>query len=186
MDCHRSVSQTWLTKLGPKPAHSATSSWLPKPDSVTEKWRSTMFETIRLGLSEAAGLHSSSAELKQAYNDNYVDACERLQNLFDQIVSTDKSGEIKLVASKAQGLAVDIGISRARLDLTLPAPQRPITQAMCAFEDCRERGIHGSERGVVELLVAPGLRKTGDIRGGAMDKSADLLPALVCLSAEAN
>ena len=170
-----------LLDSGQVSAHMDRKPCHPMPDSITEKWRSTMFETLRLGFSEDAGAHAANPQLKQGYDENWTNVCEKLSGVIEQISPVNRSTEIGEIAVEAQSFAMDVGSSRARLELLVP-PRTRVAQTSYAFEDCVERGTNDSLReGVVELVVAPGLRKQGDHRGARMDCHVDLLPALVYL-----
>jgi hypothetical protein len=102
------------------------------------------------------------------------------------VSSQDVQAEIRTIVDRACSLALDFGMQRCRWQVFAPQPGQTISKASTNFKDANDTNPPDLAKGVVQLLISPGLRKTGDGRGGCLDSSSDLCPAVVYLKATSN
>jgi len=128
------------------------------------------------------GKHSSDADIRESYENNILTVCRDLSEALSQVCSHDRQENIRNIVDRACSLALDFGMQRCRLQLF--APQQNDTVSRSYTNTYRDvNGDNGPDlaQGAVQLVVWPGLRKTGDGLGGFLDQSTDLYPAGVYL-----
>jgi len=181
-DCGERFTVTWsqLFQKYQTPSQS-TSEW-PRPDILSEKWRYVSFEPLRARLLANTQRLPADEEIKKSYKSNVSRVSGALQEALSRVSSHDKRAAISDIVDKACSLALDIGIQRCRLQLFSPRPNDTVSRRYPdTYEDVNEDNDTGMTEGTVKLVVWPGLRKTGDGRGGCLERSIDLSPAGVYL-----
>jgi hypothetical protein len=107
-----------------------------------------------------------------------------LSEALSQISFQDRQADIRTIVDKACSLALDFGMQQCRIHVFAARPNDTVSNL--ATESYKAaNGEDNSDRttGIIQFVVSPGLRKTGDGRGGSMDleQSTVLCPAALYL-----
>jgi hypothetical protein len=112
-----------------------------------------------------------------------------LQNIRDEMstvllnLSLERWGEINEISELARQLALEFGIQRSRLHLFAPQLGGEVVRNTKVYEDLNNKTPHSVAKGVVQLIAAPGLARTGDGRGyNFHDDAVELWPAAVYMT----
>jgi regulator of replication initiation timing len=123
----------------------------------------------------------------QAANEELRQSCEaRLDNITEELSEafrkvTRNKFNFENVVEQAHKLALEFGIQRSRLQLFAPQLNEEVPRKTKTYTDVNNGNAHTVDKGVVQLVVAPGLRRTGDGRGYTFHEAIDIWPAAVYL-----
>ena len=97
------------------------------------------------------------------------------------ISSQDRSEAIRNIMEQASTLAFNLGTQRCRLEFFMPQINKKINRDPSTYMDENNQNDVELAGGVIKLIVAPGLRRTGDGRGYSYHEIANICPASVYL-----
>ena len=121
--------------------------------------------------------------IRENYETNVANVFQSLSALFRRVSSQDRQFEIRNIVDKACSAALDWGEQRCRLELFAPGLKHRVSrQSIKTYEDMNGDNGASLAEGIVQLVVSPGLRRTGRVRGDAFDEVLDLCPAAVYLT----
>lgn len=150
----------------------------PQPETLSEKWRSLAVEELRSTLTTRGCMQPFAGDAKKGYEDNVAMVSEDLAKSLSRVCSEDKTMEIRDIVDKACFLALDMGMQRSRLQLFAPRLGDKVSRHYPkTYTEVNPNNEPKATSGTVRLVVRPGLRKTGDGRGGCLDQTTDLCPA---------
>jgi hypothetical protein len=163
----------------------------PDPDPLAEKWRYTTVDRLRLAQSPVTCPHSQQEEIRTSYHDHMSTLTSTLSSLFSfPPVNSNSQGlatRLHELLNQASEFAIHIGLQRCRVRVFLPSTFGPRSQ----LDPDYVKGVYpGSELEMAyaasEFVVAPGLVKEGNSRGGKLQERVPLTKAVVYFNPEDN
>ena len=110
-----------------------------------------------------------------SYEANLWDLKKALSEVISKVSRETKSEEIGEIIEQARGLAFDFGLQRCRLQIFAPQVREEVLVQPGTYRDFNND--HEVASGVVELVVGPGLARTGDGRGHSFRETINIFPA---------
>jgi hypothetical protein len=123
---------------------------------------------------------STDENIRRAFEANLKSLSEKLSCALRK-VSQDEPDSVGLIVDQARNLALEIGAQRCRLQLVRPGVGETVPRNSTTYDDVNNSNEAFIPQGIVQLAVAPGLRRTGDARGYSFSKAIDICPAAVYL-----
>jgi hypothetical protein len=121
--------------------------------------------------------------IRKSYERNVAKIFQSLSVLFSRVSSQDRQAEIRNIVDKACSLALNCGDQRCRLELFAPSLKHKVSrQNLKTYKDMNADNDPSLAEGIVQLVVSPGFRRTGDGHGGSLDEVFDLCPVEVYLT----
>jgi hypothetical protein len=122
-------------------------------------------------------------KIRESYDRNVARVFQSLSAMLSRVSYQDQQTEIRNIIDKACLLALDCGEQRCRLELFAPSLQDKVSrQNINTYKDMNGDNDPSLQEGIVQLVVSPGLRRTGDVRGESLDEVLVLCPAAVYLT----
>jgi hypothetical protein len=121
--------------------------------------------------------------MRTSYERNLEKVSQSLANTLSRFSTQNKPGDIQDIINQARQLAFDIGTQRCRLLLFAPEINQTVSRLSGSYNDVNNGNDVELIKGVVQLVVSPGLRRKGDGRGYVFRESADICAANVYLNA---
>jgi hypothetical protein len=122
--------------------------------------------------------------IRKNYESNVAKIFRSLSTMVSQVSSQDRQADIRSIIDTACSLAFDFGEQRCRLELFAPGLNHKVSrQNVKTYRDMNGDNNPSLEEGIVQLVVSPGLRRTGGGYGSSptLDEVLDLYPAAVYL-----
>ena|SRR2546423_612804 len=121
--------------------------------------------------------------IRKSYERNTAKILQSLSEVVLRVSSQDRQADLRKILDQARYLALDCGEQRCRLEFFAPSVKQKISmQNTKTYKDMNGDNNPSLAEGIVQLVVSPGLRRTGDGRGGSLDEVSDLCPAAVYLT----
>ncbi len=176
--------QTWMLLFG----HNPKLDW-PEPDFLVEKWRYTTTDRMRRCLSSSGTQHGPNQQIQKSSKDNISWLVSQLRGLFSSTTGggndRDLIARLKDLLDQALMFALLISLERCRVRVFLPSTLGPRSQR--ETKDVKDV-FPGNENempcGNAQFVVAPGLSKEGNSRGGKLEQRTVLSKAVVYFSLE--
>lgn len=177
-----SVFQTWTTLF----SHDLDLDW-PKPQLLAEKWRYTTTERLKRLLDSSNTPQAQYQQARASYQSNISSLIASLAGLFSSHSKTNNaqglSARLHDLLDQASRFAILISSERCRVRVFLPSG----LGARSRRESKDVKDVYpGNETempyGTAEFVVAPGLSKEGNSRGGKLEERDVLSKAVVYFS----
>ncbi|KAF4631948.1 hypothetical protein G7Y89_g6188 [Cudoniella acicularis] len=150
-------------------------SW-PNPTRLSENWRYATSEALRKGLMQP----NPDKYIVESHSNQLSEVTQTLMDTISKVTTKSKTNEIEAVVSRASALAIDLSIQRSRMQLYAPPPDEVLpARGQDTYEILNAEADVGG--GKVQFAVMPGLKKTGDAKGGFLETTTVLRPAAVYL-----
>ena len=160
----------------------------PKAEALAEKWRYTTVGRLRRALSASGTRYNQDLQIQNSYDNNISTVRDQLASLLSSRSdgTYDLGIRLQKFLTKASEFATLLALERCRVHVFLPSALGPRTK-----RDPGERGDYqdvypGDETkipyGTAEFVVAPGLVKEGNSRGGKLEDRETLSKAKVYFS----
>ena len=128
-------------------------------------------------------MQTINEDIRTSYEANHQHISEALSKALRKFSSEAKRDEIHNIVDQALRLAFDFGSQRCRLQLFTPRANEIVLRNTNVYRDANRSNDESIGKGTIQLVVAPGLKRTGDGRGYVFQESAVLFPATVYLEA---
>lgn len=126
--------------------------------------------------------HPAEEMIRKSYERNVAKILQSLSEVLSRVSSQDRQTDLRNIVDKACLLALDCGEQRCRLEFFTPSLQHKVSrQNTSTYQDVNGDNEPSLAEGSVLLVVSPGLRRTGDVRGDSLDEVLNLCPAAVYL-----
>lgn len=192
------IHETWISLFGHGDTNgngaSSTGIDWPERDTLAEKWRYTTVDCLRRSLNSDPSGSASHAEatnlqdqqIQESFHANMATVTSRLTSLlldYDSSSSSVLAASISGLLNQAATFALLIALERCRVQVFVPAiggPSNTLTRRDTPdFKDVYPGNEAEMPCGVAEFVVAPGLSKAGNSRGGKLDERVVLSRATV-------
>jgi hypothetical protein len=175
--------ETWTTLFAPS-QDPLLDGW-PRVDALAEKWRYATVDRLQRTLMASTENMTQSSQLEQSKNANITGMAAQLATLFSPGSNDTQTlfNRLQAMLDNASGFAISIALERCRVRVFVP----PATRFLGSKKprDCKDvKDVHPGDEaeipfGDAEFVVAPGLSKEGNARGGKLDDRMVLTKAMV-------
>ncbi|KIW64727.1 hypothetical protein PV04_09641 [Phialophora macrospora] len=182
------IYQVWKTLFGEQ--DNAFLEW-PDPDPLAEKWRYTTVDRLRQAQGLFTAPHNQQQEIQTSYHARMSTLTSTLSSLFS-IPSFDSNSQglatrLQELLKQASEFAIHMGIQRRRVRVFLPSTVGPPGRLDPEYvKDVYPGSELEMARATAEFVVAPGLVKEGNTRGGNLQERMALTKAVVYFNPEGN
>jgi hypothetical protein len=144
---------------------------------------------LQRALSQNTENDPAASEIQKSRERNVLKVAGSLSEALSRISFQDRQTEIRTIVDQACSLALDFGMQQCRIHVFAARPNDTVSN-MATESYKAANGEDNSDRTtrVIQFVVSPGLRKTGDGSGGSLDleQSTVLCPAALYLKTSHN
>ncbi|KAH8676466.1 hypothetical protein BGZ60DRAFT_428983 [Tricladium varicosporioides] len=172
------LSKTWRQLFETDFKQNSNGYLWPIPTESSENWRYTTCEALQRALTKP----NFEKYIKQSHETHLVTVADNLAGAIKRVSPNPVISQVEHIVDRANSLALKFSIQRCRLQLFIMNSGDSISTSVAEMYDVlNPMDIENAVGGMVALAVMPGLKKTGDAKGGSLNKVSVIRPAAVYL-----
>jgi hypothetical protein len=119
--------------------------------------------------------------LKTSYETNLQKVNEELSRALRKVSQGGPDDAVQRIVDQARQMAFEFGTQRSRVQLFAPKLDEEVPRRTKTYTDVNNSNPYIVPKGIVQLIVAPGIRRIGGVRGYSLLEDVIVWPATVYL-----